>query len=247
MSRSLTLGRIAGIPVAIHWSWLALFAFVTWSLASMLESEGRGPSLALAASAASLIFASLIAHEFAHALVARRFGVGTDAIALFLFGGAAILDREPPTPRAEIAIALAGPLASALLGGLAFGGDVLFAQFSNPAALAASDLGAILASSNFAIALFNLLPAFPMDGGRVVRALLWHRRRHCASATAQASLTGLVSAAAFASAGAYMLYAQRDWSYAWLLVMGAFVGRTAWSGYREARLRQQIEILAPAA
>ncbi len=247
MSRALTLGRIAGIRVAIHWTWLLLFAFVTWSFASMLEGDGRGASLVLGALGAALLFASLTAHEFAHALVARHFGVGTHAITLFLFGGVALLDREPPTPRAEIAIALAGPLASALLGAGAFGADVLFGRLAGPWAGAASDVCALLASSNFAIALFNLLPAYPMDGGRVVRALLWHSRKHCASATALASLTGIVTAAAFAAAGAYLLYAQRDWSYGWLLLMGAFVGRSAWRGYREARSLEKIELLLPAA
>jgi Zn-dependent protease len=247
MSRTLTLGRIAGIRVAIHWTWLVLFAFVTWSFSSLLGGDGHAPPAALCVLGATLVFASLVAHEFAHALVARRFGVGTSAITLFLFGGAAILDREPPTPRAEIAIALAGPLASAFLGGCAYGGDVLFGGLPGPAALGASDLCAMLASSNLAIAIFNLLPAFPMDGGRIVRALLWHYRGHCASATALASLTGLVSAAAFAAGGAYLLYAQRDWSYAWLLLMGAFVGRSAWNGYREARSLEEIELLVPAA
>jgi Zn-dependent protease len=247
MSRALALGRISGIRVTIHWTWLVLFALVTWSFASIFEGDGRGPSIVLCALGAALVFASLIAHELAHALVARRFGVGTHAITLFLFGGAAILESEPPTPRAEIAIAIAGPIASAILGGLAFGGDSLFARLGGPAAGAASDLCAILASSNLAIALFNLLPAFPMDGGRLVRAVLWHLRGHRASATALASLTGLVSAAAFAAAGAYMLYSQREWSYAWLLLMSAFVARSAWNGYRDARLLERIELLAPAA
>jgi Zn-dependent protease len=247
MPRTLTLGRIAGIRVAIHWTWFVLFALVTWSFASMLESDGRGPSVALGALGALFVFASLVAHELAHALVARRFGVGTHAITLFLFGGAAILEREPPSPGAEIGIALAGPLASAALGACAFGGDVLFGRLAFPAAGAASDLCAILASSNLAIALFNLLPAYPMDGGRVLRAALWHFRKHCASATALASLTGLVSAAAFAVAGAYMLYAQRDWGYSWLLLMSAFVGRSAWNGYREARSLEELELLVPAA
>jgi Zn-dependent protease len=246
MSRALTLGRIAGIRVAIHWTWLVLYVLMTWSLFSTLESDRRGLSLALCAIGALLVFASLVAHELAHALVARRFGVGTRSITLFLLGGAAMLEREPPTPRAEISIALAGPLASLALGGCAFGGDLFFARFSSEAAGAASDLCAILAASNLTIALFNLLPAFPMDGGRVVRAILWHFRKHCASATALASLTGLVSAAAFAAGGAYLLYAYQDWKYAWLPVMGAFVARSAWSGYREARLLEEIERLTPA-
>lgn len=243
MPRALTLGRIAGIRVAIHWTWLFLYVLATWSFASTLESDGRAVPLALCAFGTLLVFASLVAHEFAHALVARRFGVGTSAIVLFLFGGAATLEREPPTPRAEIAIALAGPLASLLLGACAFGGDAAFSRLPGAAAAAASDLCGLLASSNFAIALFNLLPAFPMDGGRVVRAVLWHYRRHCASATALAALTGLVSAVAFAAGGGYLLYLTRDWGYCWLIVMGIFVARTAWRGYADARSLQEIERL----
>src|SRR5271154_1279147 len=189
MSQTLTIGRLFDIRVGVHISWVFVYLFMTLSIADAIGNVWHGMALADGALCALALFASVVAHEFAHALVARRFGVRTRAITLFLFGGVATLEREPPTPRAEFAIALAGPAMSALLAGLAFG------AFSTAAALSSGELRenlgmffAYVTIANGVLAVFNLLPAYPMDGGRVLRAALWQLRGSRDAATMTAAL-----------------------------------------------------------
>ena len=116
-----SLGRLFRIRVGFHVSWILLFAFVTWTIASSLTGLTEIVAATMAATCAVLLFASVVMHEFAHALVARYFGVQTQGITLFIFGGIATLESEPPTPRAEVAIALAGPIFSGLVALAAYG------------------------------------------------------------------------------------------------------------------------------
>lgn len=248
MRSTLSLARIAGIRVRVHLSWLPLYALVTWSVATSVLPYRPVIAFALAAVYGIVLFASLIAHEFAHALVAVRFGVRTRAITLFLFGGVATLETEPPTPRAEIAIALAGPIASVALA-LAFYALSVACE-AIPAARwtpAAADLTLLLAMSNAVIAGFNLIPAFPMDGGRVLRAVVWHVRKSRAQATATASLCGLALGVSFGVFALTMFATTREWQFAWYLVMSGFVMRMTWSGYADACVARRIERLALAA
>ena len=175
-SQRVDFGRLFGITLGFDLSWLIIAALVTWSLATgvfpkmMPELE---PTLAwiLGAAGALGLFGSVLFHEMAHALTARQYGVGTRRITLFIFGGVAELEDEPPTPMAEFVIALAGPAASLL----ATGGFMLLAPVvlalsgSIPASMAVIWVGKM----NLILALFNLIPAFPLDGGRVLRAILW--------------------------------------------------------------------------
>ena len=186
-----SLGQILGIPVRFHWSWLLVLGLVALSLSFgyfPLFRRALAPSsyLILGAVTAALFCASLLAHELAHALVARRERIAVRGITLFAFGGVAELADQPRTPGAELRMAAAGPLASL---GLAW-------LFSTLADLAGSPYFALpfawLAGTNLALGLFNLLPGFPLDGGRVLRAALWghdgesapgdaHRRRRRAA------------------------------------------------------------------
>lgn len=224
-----TLGRLFGIRVGAHVSWLAVYAFVTLALS-------RAIGLQLAALCALALFACVVAHELAHALAARRFGVRTAAITLFLFGGVATLEREPPTPIAETLIALAGPAASALLGLGAFGGLMALERLvpgsgDGPLGIAT----AYLALANGVLALFNLVPAYPMDGGRVLRALLWRARRDRAGATLIASRTATAFALAFVAAGVLVTAETHTWTYGWYVLVGAFLLRQGWNQERHAR------------
>ncbi|MEA2666093.1 MAG: hypothetical protein QOI11_3037 [Candidatus Eremiobacteraeota bacterium] len=224
-----TLGRLFGIRVGAHVSWLAVYAFVTFALS-------RAIGLPLGALCALALFACVVAHELAHALAARRFGVRTDAITLFLFGGVATLECEPPTPVAETLIALAGPAASALLALGAFGGLVVLERLvpgsgDGPLGIAS----AYLALANGVLALFNLVPAYPMDGGRVLRALLWHARRDRAGATLIASRAATAFALLFVAAGVLVTAGTHNWTYGWYVVVGAFLLRQGWSHERGAR------------
>ena len=188
MSGAWSIGRVAGIPVRLHWSLLALGAFV-----GLTQGQGALGTLL----GAAILFASVVAHEVAHALTARTFGIETRDIVHTPFGGIARLEGMPASGRAEVAIALAGPIASLALAATAFGATWLLA----PAGLAGSVL-ATLAWSNAMLGLFNLVPAFPLDGGRVLRGVL-HERIGLRRATDVAASVGRVAAVAMGIVGLF--------------------------------------------
>ncbi len=155
---SLHLGRYVGIPVRAHWSMALIAVLFGVSLAGTF-------GLVAGIIAVVAFFVSILAHEFGHALVARRYGVETESIDLWALGGVARLDREPPTPRADGLIAVAGPLVSLAIGVVALGAGVLVS----------SGVVAWVGVVNLLLAVFNMLPGAPLDGGRVLRAIRWSR------------------------------------------------------------------------
>ncbi len=157
-SGSLNLGRYAGIPVRAHWSMAFIAAVLGLNWVVQI-------GVVAGVAATFLFFASILAHEFGHAIVARRYGVNTESIDLWALGGVARLDREPPTPRADGLIAIAGPAVSA----------VLAVAFMVPGVVLGSILLFGVGFLNALLALFNMLPGAPLDGGRVVRAIRWAR------------------------------------------------------------------------
>jgi Zn-dependent protease len=164
---TIQIGSVARIPLRIHASWLVALFVVAASLSlSLVRSAGQlAPLVALVTVAA--LFAAVVAHEVGHALVARRAGIGVSGITLFVFGGVASLDEEPARPRDEIAIAIAGPIVSALLAVVAF----VASRLPVPPIVAEPLLW--LAQVNAGIAIFNLLPGLPLDGGCLVHGVLW--------------------------------------------------------------------------
>jgi Zn-dependent protease/predicted transcriptional regulator len=191
---SLSLGRIAGIKVGLNWSLLIVVALIAWSLASGFfpsEVVGRAAGWYWAAgvTAAILFIASLLAHELAHSVVARRLGVQVDGITLWLFGGVSRLSGDAPSGRAEALIAAVGPITSLVLAGLFFLAGLGLSAGRTPglAAATANWLGGI----NVILAVFNLLPAFPLDGGRVLRALIWSSTGDRLRATRIAARVGM--------------------------------------------------------
>jgi Zn-dependent protease len=250
MLTTFSLGRLFGIRVGVHSSWLLIYGLVTYSIASSIDGLGRPAATALAAVCALFLFLSVIAHEFAHALVALRFGVRTRGITLFVFGGVATLESEPPTPLAEAVIAIAGPLASVAIAALAFGARELCVSASWPSALAAALAALVftyLAVANAVLALFNLLPAFPMDGGRVLRAVLWKVRRSRALATSIAALLGVGFGVAFGVVGIVMFATTRTWQYAWYVVLSVFLVHMTWTSFVRARRIARLEAAYAAA
>jgi Zn-dependent protease len=248
MAQTFTVGRLFDIRVGIHVSWLAVYVFMTFSIASAFGDLGRTQAYAMGALCALAVFLSVTAHEFGHALVARRFGVRTQAITLFLFGGVATLEREPPSPRAEIAIALAGPAMSALLGVLGWG------LFSLVIAVAHGtlweDIAVLIgyvAIANGVLAVFNLLPSFPMDGGRVLRATLWRIWRSHARATATATFIGIPLAVGLLGLGVVLVAREHRWQDGWYIVLGAFLTLQSVVAYRRAREAVTAEGLSAAA
>jgi Zn-dependent protease len=236
MSQTFTVGRLFDIRVGIHVSWLAVYAFLTYAIAGAFGALGSTQAYAMGALCALAVFLSLTAHEFAHALVARRYGVRTQSITLFLFGGVATLESEPPTPRAEIAIALAGPAASGLLGLLGCGlFALLIATTHGRLAQDVAESVGYIAVANGVLAAFNLLPSFPMDGGRVLRAALWRRWRSRARATAAATAVGIPLAAGLLAFGVFQIAHGHRWQDGWYVILGGFLTLQSVVAYRAAR------------
>src|ERR1700730_10807557 len=189
MQSSFSLGRVFGIEVRVHITWLLAFAFITWGLADgyfrfVLPRQGLGLPLLLGALSALLLFASVLVHEFSHSLVARALGMRVRDITLFIFGGVSNIAGEAASARNEFLIAVVGPLTSLALasifwlGAQSLGGTtVLDLLFGSARGLCwMTPLAAIfnyLASVNLLLGVFNLVPAFPLDGGRVFRSILW--------------------------------------------------------------------------
>ncbi len=217
-----SLGQILGIPVRFHWSWLLVLGLVALSLSFgyfPLFRRALAPSsyLILGAVTAALFCASLLAHELAHALVARRERIAVRGITLFAFGGVAELADQPRTPGAELRMAAAGPLASL---GLAW-------LFSTLADLAGSPYFALpfawLAGTNLALGLFNLLPGFPLDGGRVLRAALWAMMGSLRRATRITAGAGQLVSWGFVLVGLVMVLTGNILNGVWLVVIATFL------------------------
>jgi Zn-dependent protease/predicted transcriptional regulator len=201
MDGGIPIGRVLGIRVFLHPTWFVVFFLVTVTLSSALGQEHgdwTGPlRLLLAGGTALLFFLSIFLHELGHSVLALRHKVGVRSITLFIFGGVAVMENEPPTPRAEFEIAIAGPVVSALL--------ALVFTWIAAAAGANTPIGSMLgwlSWINFIIALFNLLPGFPLDGGRVLRAFLWARSGDFQRATRVAANVGQWIAYGFIGLGA---------------------------------------------
>ena len=176
MKQTVRLGRVAGIAVGAHWSVAVILVIIAELLAvavlpGAFPRQSAGLYWAVAGIAAVVFLASLLAHELAHALVARRHGVGVRSITLWMLGGVAELDGDPPSAGADLRIALAGPAASLVAAALLFGAGAGIGAAGGPGVVVAAAMW--LAVMNGILAVFNLLPGAPLDGGRVLRAVLW--------------------------------------------------------------------------
>jgi Zn-dependent protease/predicted transcriptional regulator len=221
MIGGIRIGRVFGIPIYLHPTWFLVFLLVTWALVVRLQSEHAdwtGTTQLLTATLTSaLFFLSILLHELGHSIVALRHRVPVRSLTLFIFGGVALLEREPESSGAELQIAIAGPIVSALL---ALG-------FGSLARVAASDsllhsLAGWLALINTGVALFNLLPGYPLDGGRVLRAFLWARSGDRDRATRVAANVGQWMAYAFIALGALQVL-HGDMGGLWMAFIGWFL------------------------
>lgn len=237
----LSLGKVLGIPLRIDVSWLFIFVWVTWSLAGSYFPE-RYPSWSMAtvwgvAVATSLLFfASVLLHELGHSLVARAQGVPVESITLFIFGGAAQISDEPATPVQELVMAVAGPLVSLVLSGLFALIYLLWGDKELPVAALSLFLGGI----NLSLGLFNLIPGFPLDGGRVLRAVLWSWHRDIRWATKWASRVGQVVAYAFIVVGIFRAFSG-DWvDGLWIALIGFFLDNASRTAYARLSVRDLL-------
>lgn len=223
MNPSISLGRIAGIKVGINWSWLVVFALIVWSLAAGVfpaENEGLsdGTYVAMGVAAAILFFASILLHELGHAVQARRDGMEIDGITLWLFGGVAQFRGMFPSAAAELRIALAGPAVSLVLGGLFVG---IAGLIEDPQAVDA--VCAWVGYINWFLLVFNLIPALPLDGGRVFRALLWLRSGDFLRATRTAGAAGKAFGYLMIGGGFLLVVFVQDAGGLWLMFLGWFL------------------------
>jgi Zn-dependent protease/CBS domain-containing protein len=241
MNPSVSLGRIAGVPIGINWSVLVIAALLVWSLSAVAFPDAapdlpRGAHVGMAIVAAVLFLASILLHELGHAVRARREGMEIEGITLWLFGGVARFTGLFPSARAELRIAVAGPLVSLLLG-VVFVAVSLVPGLPEAVAVVAAWLGVI----NLVLLAFNLLPAFPMDGGRVLRAILWRRTGDYVRATERAAGTGRAFAYGLIGLGIAMTVFLGAFGGLWLAFIGWFLLQAASAESRAMLVRQALD------
>ncbi len=250
-----SLGRWAGIPVTLDWSLLIIFALVLFNLGAGVLPEWH-PAWApwmtwsVAFGAAVLFFLSVLLHELSHALVGRLFGIPVSRITLFLFGGMAHTDEEAPSPKAEFWMAIAGPIASMVIGvgALLLGVGLMsvsMAQLDAPTEVM-SHVGPLatlllwLGPINIVLAVFNMIPGFPLDGGRVLRAAIWAATGDLGKATKWASYSGQGFAALMIAYGLFSAFTS-GFSGIWLVLIGWFLWRAARGSYQQLLVMQALE------
>jgi len=240
METRVKLGKIRGIPIGLHSSWFLIFGLLTWSLAMGYFPE-EYPALPLAAHwllgglTSLLFFGSVLVHELGHSLIALRNSIPVRRITLFIFGGVAQIEKEPNSPGVEFRIAIAGPLASLALA-LLF--EVLYLLDQSIPYLAAPSI--YLARINFMLAAFNMIPGFPLDGGRVLRALVWRFTGSFHRATRVAGSTGQLVALGFIGVGVYTIFNGALFNGLWLAFIGWFLQNAAASNLAASNMQQSL-------
>ncbi|MBN1438971.1 MAG: site-2 protease family protein [Anaerolineales bacterium] len=240
MKSQIGFGRIFGIPIRIHWTWFFIFGLVTLSLAqgyfpSEYPDLPSGAYWLLGALTSLLFFGSVLLHELGHSLVAVRNRIPVRDITLFIFGGMAQIEREPKSPGAEFRIAVAGPLTSLGLAAL-FG--LLWQLDRTIPYLAAPSIW--LMRINLALGIFNLIPGFPLDGGRVLRAVIWKVSGNFHRATQAASSSGQLIAFGFIGVGFLTMLTGGFFDGLWLAAIGWFLQNAAATVGAQANLRELL-------
>lgn len=237
----LRLFSFRGIPIRLDASWFPIALLIAWSLAAQLFPAWR-PGLprstywAMGVIGALGLFASIVAHELSHALVARRHDIPIEGITLFVFGGVAEMGAEPPNARAELRMAIAGPLASIVIGTAALAGSALAGGWPGAVVTVLAYLGVV----NLVLAAFNLLPAFPLDGGRVFRALLWRRHGDLVRATRTAARVGTVFGVALMVLGGVRVLLGDLLGGVWSFLIGLFLRQAADGSYQQVLVRRVL-------
>ncbi len=231
---AITVFRIYGIDIRLDPSWFIVAILFAWNLSAqyfpgLLPGQSQVLYVSLGVTAMLLFFGSLLLHELAHSVVAIAFGLQIRNITLFIFGGVAALEHEPRTARHEFFIAIAGPLMSFALAGA---GIFLGNTFAHAGSIPAAALFGYLGMVNLVLGIFNLVPAFPMDGGRVLRAALWAARKDRIRATAISARLGIFLGYGFMVWGGFTLLTGGGINGIWLGFIGFFVVGSAKSAYR---------------
>jgi Zn-dependent protease len=261
---SITLFHVRGIRIGVDWTWLIILFIVITSLSALFGdlpglSRGSTEAYAYALITALGFFGSILLHELGHAFVAQRRGVGISSIQLWIFGGVARMDRDSDSPEAEFQIAIGGPAVTlaiivvlSLAGILGSGwnefsdtisafANVIAGNAINPQMSPGLALVGWLAAINGLLLVFNLLPAFPMDGGRVVRAIAWQRSGDRNEATRFAATLGRGFAYAFMAAGILLLFSGDPFNGIWLTLIGVMVNGAARAAIYQTAITSRIE------
>jgi Zn-dependent protease/CBS domain-containing protein len=230
-----TLFKLLGFEVKIDSSWIILAVLITWSLAkgvfpAYFEDMPTANYWAMGAAGALGLFLSIIFHELSHSLVARRFGIPMKGITLFIFGGVAEMSEEPPSAKAEFLTAIVGPVSSVLIAAVFYG--ILHVGESSGWPMAVNGVLFYLVWVNFILALFNLLPAFPLDGGRVFRSALWSWKKDLRWATMISSKVGSAFGILFIAWGLWEIIQGNFIGGLWQAMIGLFLRGAAQSSYR---------------
>ena len=240
------IGKVFGISLRLHYSWFFIFALVTWALAAgYFPSEYPSWSLSVRVAAglitSVLFFGSVMVHELMHSIVSQRQGIPVQSITLFFLGGVSQITSEPKRPADEFRMAIVGPLSSLVIGGVLLG---IYFQLRSGSAFAAQFATAItywLGIINLFLGVFNLIPGFPLDGGRVLRSLLWWRRRNLTSATRIASNVGRVVGFIFIFVGIYFIFTGNWFNGIWLALIGWFLESAAVGSYQQLLMQGMLK------
>jgi Zn-dependent protease/predicted transcriptional regulator len=247
MPGSVRVARILGIDIRIHISWIVIFFLVTLSLADQVfpfsyPTWSQQKTFIVAAITALLFFLSVVLHELAHALVARRFRMTVSSITLFILGGVASLTKEPPSAKAEFFMAAAGPLTSLVIGGV----SLLISQAvtdnirTYPALQPVEAVAGYLGWVNVVVAVFNLVPGFPLDGGRVLRSIVWGIRGDRIVATRVAARGGQVVAGLMVILAGYRIFTEQSPAGLWLGLIAYFVYSAATQTLQQERVSAAV-------
>jgi Zn-dependent protease len=235
----LRIGRILGIPIYLHSTWVFIFAAITYIIASQFKQQHPlwtdTQHWTVGVLTSLLFFASVLFHELGHSVVAQHYKIRVVSITLFLFGGLARIEREPSNAIQEFNIAIAGPLASGFLAGSFFGLALLFPYSQTVEALATR-----LWQANFGLAVFNLLPGFPLDGGRIFRAIVWGATKNFEKATRVAGASGKMIAYAMILWGAWRVVHNHEAQMLWTVLIGWFILNAAQEGVAQVAIRETL-------
>lgn len=235
----LLIGRVRGIAIRVHWSWAFVFALVSWNLESgvlpfLVPGWSPGERWLGGFAAAGVFFVSVLLHELSHAFVALHYGMRVPSITLFIFGGVSSIEGEMQTPGQEFRIAVAGPAMSVFIG-LMLGlvsyvvpGDVSLVLYY---------LGAV----NVILGVFNLLPGFPLDGGRVLRAIVWALSGDLTKSTRVAALSGTVLSWGMIAVGLYLSFFTRSLSGLWYVLVGLFLKSSSETEYGQMVIEKSMQ------
>jgi len=235
-TNQIKIGKIFGIPIDIDYSWFLIFILLTWILASdYFPTQFKGWTVALYWSAAFItsifFFASVLLHELGHSFIAKKYKIKVRKITLFVFGGLAEIEEEPKKAKEEFWIAIAGPLTSFLLAGVFYLFQEIFSMFSFW-----TDIFKYLAFINFILAIFNLVPGFPLDGGRILRAIVWGFTKNFHKATITASIAGRFFGFLFIFIGVLQIFGGAVGDGIWTAFIGWFLESAAFSQMQKQAL-----------